>query len=67
MTPAISDSVHLRRSSHRSLERGAPKATVDQPRVCSVAGCGTRLSRYNHSAMCGSHSGWQDQRKRHHG
>jgi len=48
------------------LAPGNTRLATKPPRTCSSDGCETKLSRYNPSNTCTSHSGWQDTRVRHH-
>lgn len=49
-----------RRESHRQLANGEPLEQYRRDRCCEQEGCSARLSRYNPSAVCSVHQGWQD-------
>lgn len=57
-------SVQLRQSAARPLLAGAPLERSSAGRTCDHDDCHTRLSRYNPSALCGEHAGWQDAERR---
>ena len=66
MPQDLRDNVTRRQSTHRPLERGTAKNAVERERTCAAPSCATRLSRYNPSERCSAHTGWRDERQRHH-
>jgi len=56
-----------RRESHRPLVNGDPIQQYRRGRSCEQDGCSARLSRYNPSAHCSLHQGWQDTASRSYG
>ena len=49
------------RGLHRVADRMLKTKTYGIGRICTVDGCGTRLSAYNPSRVCALHGGaWQD-------
>jgi hypothetical protein len=57
----------LRRSRHQSITGGEEVQDHGRNRQCSASGCDTRLSRYNPSATCATHAGWEDSKRRNYG
>ena len=57
---ADSNGPRLRVSREMQLLIGSPLQQAAPGRRCAASDCASLLSRYNPSAVCGVHSGWQD-------
>lgn len=60
------ETVQLRHARVTALERGDGPPQKANSRQCAAPDCVTQLSRYNPSATCAAHRGWQDERERQH-